>query len=61
MDEGPNFSSSLPHYRKEVIFKLDFEEQIKMCQLEEVVRARFPGRRSNMIKGKKIWECRFYQ
>ena len=54
MCEGSNFSTSLLNYRKEVIFKLDFEEQIKMCQLEEAVRARFPGRRSSMNKGKKL-------
>lgn len=52
--EVSTFSTSLLNYRKEVIFKLNFEEQIKMCQLEEAVRARFPCRRSSMNKGKKM-------
>lgn len=46
--------------REEMIFKLDFERQIKMCQLEGVVRAIFPGRKSSMNKGIEIQEYGVY-
>lgn len=47
--------------REEMTFKLDFERQIKMCPLEGVVRARFPGRGSSMNRGINIHECGVYQ
>lgn len=46
--------------REKMVFKLGFEGQIKVCQLEGVVSTRFPGGRSSMNKGIKVWVCGLY-